>query len=77
MGTRHPSGLGSALEAGDWVEGLAGRPRAWSLSGGKQGARGAGRKQVPTSRPLDEVSWGVNTSPREKRPDIYILDKLV
>lgn len=26
---------------------------------------------------LDEASWGVNTSPREKLPDIYILDKLV
>lgn len=26
---------------------------------------------------LDEASWGVNTSPRGKLPDIYILDKLV
>lgn len=26
---------------------------------------------------LDEASWGVDTSPREKLHDIYILDKLV
>lgn len=78
MGTRHPAGLGPDLEAGDRAK----RAMGAGCSLGVELRSVERRTGSPTEagaevEALDEASWGVNTSPREKLPDIYILDKLV
>lgn len=77
MGTRHPSGPGPDLEAGGKRRGHGCRlfPGVELLS--VESRTGSPTEAGTQVEALDEASWGVDTSPREKLPDIYILDKLV